>query len=113
MLSSKSSSLLENDKRGFLKVQVFDTSCGIAEADLPKLFIMFNQVHTGNLTSSHGGTGLELWICKQVCERLGGDINVYNQVNQGVRFAFYVPINNQPLAGGGLNLMRNSLQKGL
>ena len=113
MLSSKSLSTSQNDKTGFLKVEVLDTGCGIAEADLPKLFTMFNQVHNRNLTSSHGGTGLGLWICKQVCEKLGGDITVYSQVNQGTRFVFYIPINNQPLAARGLNLMRNNLQKGV
>ncbi len=102
-----------NDRTGYLKVEVLDTGCGIAEADLPKLFVMFNQVHR-NLTSSHGGTGLGLWICKQICEKLGGDITVYSQINQGTRFVFYVPINNQSLtSGGGLSLLRNSPQKGV
>jgi len=97
-------------KKGFLKVEVLDTGCGIAESDLPKLFGMFNQAQNRTLTTGHGGTGLGLWICKQICEKLGGDITVYSQLNQGTRFVFYVPINNQPLTD--LNIQARSTRKG-
>jgi len=84
---------IQNEKRGFLKIQITDTGCGIDETDLPKLFGMFTQ-GTQGARSVHGGTGLGLWICKQLCQRMNGDITVYSKVEQGTSFVFYLPVDN-------------------
>jgi signal transduction histidine kinase/CheY-like chemotaxis protein len=78
---------------GFLKVQVSDTGCGIAQQDIPKLFGMFEQVAQTS-RSQYGGTGLGLWICKQLCQKMGGDITISSKINQGTTFVFYLQINN-------------------
>ena len=80
-------------KSGYLKVQISDTGCGIPEQSLPKLFEMYTQADK-NISSVYGGTGLGLWICKQLCNKMGGDITVYSQVNKGTSFLFYVPVHN-------------------
>jgi len=83
--------------RGFLKVEVLDTGCGITEKDFPKLFGMFEQ-STQHARSVQGGTGLGLWICKQICQKMNGDIAVHSQFRKGSSFVFYIPVNNGALS---------------
>ncbi len=78
---------------GFLKIQVSDTGCGIAKDNLPKLFEMYIQAdHT--ISSNYGGTGLGLWICKQLCHKMQGDVAVSSQAGIGTKFVFYIPVDN-------------------
>jgi len=85
------------NNKGFLKIQITDTGCGIGEHELPKIFGMFEQTSQGS-RSIHGGTGLGLWICKQLCNRMNGDITVYSKSNQGASFVLYIPVDNNLLA---------------
>lgn len=78
---------------GYLKVQISDTGCGIPEQSVPKLFEMYTQADK-SISSAYGGTGLGLWICKQLCNKMGGDITVYSQVEKGTSFLFYIPVHN-------------------
>jgi len=86
----------ENHNKGFLKIQITDTGCGIEENELSKVFGMFEQTKQG-IRSVHGGTGLGLWICKQLCHKMHGDITVYSKPDKGTSFIFYIPIDNDPL----------------
>jgi len=82
-----------NIESGFLKIQVSDTGCGIAKDNLPKLFEMYIQAdHT--ISSNYGGTGLGLWICKQLCHKMQGDVAVSSQTGIGTKFVFYIPVDN-------------------
>jgi len=82
---------LPSQESGHLKVQVSDTGCGISKEKLPKLFEMYSQAdHT--VSSSYGGTGLGLWICKQLCHKMKGDITVHSQPDVGTKFVFYIPV---------------------
>ena len=78
--------------KGYLKVQVSDTGSGIAAEHIPKLFQMFTQAHRSVVTM-HGGTGLGLWICKQLCQKMGGDIKLYSELGRGTTFVFYIAVN--------------------
>ena len=78
---------------GFLKVQVSDTGCGIAKENISKLFEMYIQADH-SISSNYGGTGLGLWICKQLCYKMLGDITVYSQPSVGTKFVFYIPADN-------------------
>jgi len=84
-------------EKGFLKVEISDTGCGIDQEDIPKLFQMFVQADR-NIAGIHGGSGLGLWICKQLCQKMGGDIAVYSRLNKGTTFVFYIPVNNDLLS---------------
>ena len=96
---------LHNDEikpeNGYLRVQMSDTGSGIPQDRIPRLFNMFEQAHQ-SVNTMHGGTGLGLWISKQLCQKMGGDITLYSTVNQGTSFVFYIPVNNdrqnQPVA---------------
>jgi len=82
-----------DSKKGILKIQISDTGCGIDENELSKIFGMFEQASQG-ARSVHGGTGLGLWICKQLCQKMHGDITVYSKHGQGSSFVLYIPVDN-------------------
>lgn len=84
----------ERTRNGFLKVQISDTGSGIEPEHISGLFGRFNQAGKG-ISSVHGGSGLGLWITKQLCQKMGGDIKVYSQVNQGTTMVFYIPVYNE------------------
>ena len=78
---------------GFLKIQVSDTGRGIPKDSLPQIFDMY--IKADNVRSSNsGGTGLGLWICKQLCHKMQGDIAVSSQIDVGTKFVFYIPADN-------------------
>lgn len=72
--------------------EIRDTGCGIAEADLERIFNPFERgsnVVQGGFT----GTGLGLPIVKLLVDLLGGQLSVTSQLNQGSQFKikFYLP----------------------
>lgn len=67
-----------------------DTGTGIDIAELDQLFDAFTQAEAGR--KSHKGTGLGLYISRQLVRLLGGDITVESTVGQGSCFKFNVPI---------------------
>ena len=69
-------------KNGFLRFEIIDSGCGIKKADLASLFTKFNQV--SNETSKRQiGTGLGLWITKEIIELMEGKIEMFSSVNRG------------------------------
>ncbi len=61
-----------------------DTGCGIPENNLYKVFDPF-------FTTKEEGTGLGLSMVYNIVSNAGGDINVYNCEDKGVRFQISVP----------------------
>jgi len=76
---------------GFLKIEVIDVGSGIADQDLNNIFNLFSQ-KTMSSDAEHRGAGLGLWICKQLCLNLGGDIKAYSQISKGSNFVFCLPV---------------------
>ena len=85
------------EKKGFLKFEILDNGIGIPEASIPRLFGMFAQTNEIDVASIHGGAGLGLWICKQLCNKMGGDIAAYSELNKGTSCVFYLPVDNTQL----------------
>jgi signal transduction histidine kinase len=76
---------------GRLRVAVTDTGVGIPAEDLGRLFDKYEQARS-RATRSEKGTGLGLYITKQIVELHGGEIHVASQVGRGSTFSFTLPI---------------------
>lgn len=76
----------------FVQLQfcVEDTGIGIAEKDISRLFHEFEQIDN-HLTKQHQGTGLGLFICKNITESLGGRMWVKSVKGEGSKFYFTIP----------------------
>lgn len=82
--------LSENDEIVLLQFCVEDTGIGIAEKDISKLFREFEQLEN-HLTKQHQGTGLGLYICKNIIESMDGRMWVKSTKGQGSKFYFSLP----------------------
>jgi signal transduction histidine kinase len=67
-------------------VTVEDEAGGIAEEDLPHLFERF---YTGK--GSSGGTGLGLPICKDLVEKMGGEVSIRSEKGVGTSVRIELP----------------------
>ncbi len=72
-------------------VSVSDQGVGIETEDLPKLFGRFSRLHTSELANV-GGTGLGLYLSREIARRHGGDIIVESRRGEGSRFTLSLPI---------------------
>lgn len=72
-------------------VTVTDTGMGIAPEDQKKLFGKFNQI-TSAQAGKPAGTGLGLYISRQIVKKMGGDMWIQeSSFGKGSTFAFTVP----------------------
>lgn len=77
------------DNRIELFFLVIDTGIGIDKAGQDKLFKSFSQVEAST-TRKYGGTGLGLYISKQLVELMNGDISVESEAGKGTMFSFHI-----------------------
>jgi len=71
-------------------ISVEDTGSGIAEEDIPHLFQKFYRVDN-TATREIGGTGLGLYLAKQIIELLDGKIWVESKLDEGSKFFVELP----------------------
>lgn len=76
----------QNAKYNF-KVDVIDTGIGISIIDQQKLFTSFTQLDS-TFTRNYEGTGLGLFISKNLVNALGGEIGINSNTNKGSNFWF-------------------------
>ena len=74
-----------------LKTTVVDTGSGILMEDRALIFQKFSQFNTDPSTRQLG-TGLGLFITKQICNRMDAEIRVFSRVNHGSCFTICAPI---------------------
>ncbi len=77
-------------KQTSVVIRVSDTGMGIAAEDIPHLFQKFYRTDNSQ-TREIGGTGLGLYICKQIVEMLSGKIWVESTVGAGSTFYVELP----------------------
>jgi len=77
-------------KKGIIKIEIIDTGCGISNSSLQKLFQPFCQADP-SIARRFGGTGLGLYITKEIIQKMGGKIHVYSEENVGSDFCILVP----------------------
>ena len=71
-------------------IRVADTGVGIAEEDIPHLFQKFYRTDN-SATREVGGTGLGLYICKEIVSMMGGKIYVQSTLGAGSTFFVELP----------------------
>lgn len=84
----------ERSKKEMLHVLVKDTGVGIPEEDLSKIFNRFYQSrnHMHYPVYGQSGTGIGLYLCKQIALRSGGDIMARNNKRAGSLFVVKLPL---------------------
>ena len=78
---------------------VFDEGIGIPGDEQPRVFEKFYRLDP-NMTRGIGGTGLGLYICSELVERMGGRIWVESLEGKGSEFYFEVPTAASPRLAG-------------
>ncbi|MDO8610899.1 MAG: HAMP domain-containing sensor histidine kinase, partial [bacterium] len=74
-------------------ISIFNSGSYISKANIPKLFGKFNKLEESYTNKTQeSGTGLGLYICKQIVEMHKGRIDVTSDENSGTTFAIYLPI---------------------
>jgi PAS domain S-box-containing protein len=74
-----------------VRVSVADQGMGIAPAEQRRVFERFYRTDP-NLTHAPAGTGLGLYICRELVQRMGGRIDVRSQRGTGSTFWFDLPL---------------------
>ena len=74
-----------DDTRRLVTIEIEDTGIGIPADVLPKLFQSFTQAD-GSMSRQYGGTGLGLAIVRQLCQLMGGDVEVESELGTGSVF---------------------------
>lgn len=72
----------------FSCIEICDEGVGILYEDIPKIFGRF---YRGSNVSGEEGTGIGLYISRQIIERQGGYIRVYSKASKGSRFQIFLP----------------------
>lgn len=80
-----------NEDKSHLVVEVQDSGPGIAENEIHKLFVNFEQTSSG--INKGSGTGLGLALSRELAILMGGGITVSSEVGKGSVFTFRVEIN--------------------
>jgi signal transduction histidine kinase len=79
------------DGDGHVLVRISDQGIGIASTDLPRLFTRFGRVVTRE--NSHiAGTGLGLYLSRELARMHGGDITVESSPGRGSVFTLRLPV---------------------
>jgi signal transduction histidine kinase len=74
-----------------VRFRVRDEGLGIAEDELAQIFDRFHRVDP-NMTRGVGGTGLGLYICRELVEAMHGRMWVTSTEGEGSTFAFELPV---------------------
>jgi signal transduction histidine kinase/CheY-like chemotaxis protein len=80
----------EGRKRLFVEIDVTDTGLGISEDDLSRIFHPYFR--SSRTRDQVEGTGVGLYGCKQLLEKMGGSLSVRSELQKGSTFTFRFPI---------------------
>lgn len=74
-----------------LIITIEDTGIGMSNNDLEKIFTKFFQSYTGH-DRKYEGTGLGLFICREIIKRHNGKIWAESKLGEGSKFHIEIPI---------------------
>jgi signal transduction histidine kinase len=87
----------------YILIDVIDNGTGIAEKNIGHVFDMFFRAH-----STVTGTGLGLYICREIINRLGGHIKVSSEPGKGSKFSIFLPAHYEHDGSGLLKLAQGA-----
>ena len=69
------------DYKNYITITIYDNGKGISKSDLPRVF---NKTFTGNngRSTSSKSTGMGLYLCKELCNKLGHKIEIASKVDE-------------------------------
>lgn len=67
---------------GFIRLEIVDSGCGMKKEDIESLFEKFRQVNDDS-SKRQIGTGLGLWITKELIELMKGKIEIHSEFKVG------------------------------
>lgn len=73
----------------YLYFCVQDTGVGLTSTEMQRLFKRFSQA-SAKTHVTYGGSGLGLYICRELAEKQGGGVGVASRRSEGSVFAFYI-----------------------
>ena len=73
-----------------IRLTIADDGSGIGRSDLSSIFEPFFT------TKKEVGTGLGLWVTRQIVEKHGGSIRVRSKTGKGSVFSVYLPLHQEP-----------------
>jgi K+-sensing histidine kinase KdpD len=79
--------VVEDHSAEAILVSVIDEGIGIPQDKMDKLFQKFSRIDS-DMVKGIKGTGLGLWICKEIVQAHGGSIWVESELNKGSVFKF-------------------------
>ena len=79
----------------FTAISIADTGIGISKADQKRVFEKFYRSEDYR-TRESSGTGLGLYVCKKLAEKVGLRIEFESRLNHGSTFTLIIPVTSQP-----------------
>ncbi len=83
-------SIITEKKNDHILIKIIDSGIGISKDEVKKVFNKFYQAYTGD-DRKNEGTGLGLFICKEIIEKHGGTIWVESTLGKGSTFYIKLP----------------------
>ncbi|CAG8366541.1 unnamed protein product [Penicillium salamii] len=84
-----------NETQAFMNFEVVDTGKGFSSHDAERLMQRFSQLGE-NGSQQHAGSGLGLFLSKQLVEMHGGKLTPSSKEGQGAKFSFNVKVDAPP-----------------
>ncbi|TKA62197.1 hypothetical protein B0A55_10530 [Friedmanniomyces simplex] len=81
--------LTSDEEKLYIYFCVQDTGLGVTPHQMGRLFKRFSQA-TSKTHIAYGGSGLGLYICRELAEKQGGGVGVASHPGKGSAFAFYI-----------------------
>ena len=83
-------------KDGAVEIRVDDEGIGIPRGEQERIFRKFYRAETATGGRGAGGTGLGLFIARELVAKMGGRISVTSAEGRGSTFSFELPLARQP-----------------
>ncbi|GFP77809.1 ATP-binding protein [Clostridium fungisolvens] len=89
----------------YIEVSVEDQGIGIPKDKLQDIFKIYEQVE--GISSNYGGTGIGLYITKQLVELHKGSIKASSDFGKGSKFTFSIPLATGDIIPSGVDELNN------